>query len=62
MRDAMCALRGLCDLDFGDFVARIRRLRVTLAKRRLYKTRAPKEKAPDVSIRGFSVGLASETS
>jgi hypothetical protein len=62
MRDAICAARGLCDFDFGDFVARIRRLRVTLAKRRLYKTRAPKEKAPDVSIRGSFLGLASGSS
>jgi hypothetical protein len=62
MRDATCAARGFGDFDFVDRVARMDSLRATLAKRRLYKTRAPKEKAPDVSIRGSIIGLASETS
>jgi hypothetical protein len=61
-RDATCAVRGLGDLDFTDFVARIDELRRMPAKRRLYKTRAPKEKAPDVSIRGSFLGLASDSS
>jgi hypothetical protein len=62
MRGATCGVRGFGDFAFKDFVARMERLRLTLAKRRLYKTSAPKEKAPDVSIRGSFLELASETS
>jgi hypothetical protein len=54
MRGARCAARGLGDLAFVDFVARIGRLRVTLAKRRLYKK--PPRKSPGC----FHPGLVSE--
>jgi hypothetical protein len=51
----------LADFGLVDFVARMEDLRVTLARDRLYKTRfvGAKEKAPDVSIRGSFLGLAS---
>jgi len=61
MRDTAFAARGFGDFAFVDFVTRMDPLRMTPAKRRLYKTRAPKEKAPDVSIRGSFLGLLSET-
>jgi hypothetical protein len=65
-REATCGAAPLLAVrlaDFGlvDFVARMEDLRVTLARDRLYKTRfvGAKEKAPDVSIRGSFLGLAS---